>query len=107
MNHVRIKSDGTPQNTSITVDGVELENVTDFVIRGTVDSYHVVDVSLRMYIDELDIDGAIEVRRNEREAVRLSDIEAIDRAIQLIGESGVRSLMQRLIELLASEVKRE
>lgn len=59
MNHVRIKSDGTPFGTKVFVDGVELTNVVSFEVRAIGQQLHTVDV--RMYIDELEIDGPAKV----------------------------------------------
>jgi hypothetical protein len=99
--HVRIKSDGTPQNTSIFVDGVELRNVVSFEIRGTIEQLQVFDVRLRMYIDEIDVDGVLEVAR-DRDLVMMADQEAIERTVTLLGETGASALTQRLMEMLVA-----
>jgi hypothetical protein len=103
-NHVRIKSDGTPQNTSIHIDGVLLENVVSFELRGTIERLQVFDVRLRMYVDELDIDGSLEVVR-DRDLVMLADQEAIERTVTLLGETGATALTQRLMEMLVALAK--
>ncbi len=61
MNHVRVVSNGMAAGTKIFVDGVELTNVESFTVTATTDKPHTVDV--RMYIDELDIDGPVKVVR--------------------------------------------
>lgn len=101
MNHVRIKSNGEPHETKIWIDGVELLNVTRLSFTIGTQEHMLATVTATMYVDELDIDGGMHARRESREVARLTDLEALERALMLVGETGARELLDHAIRLIA------
>lgn len=98
MNRVVIKGRGDGRTIHVYVDGIELTRLTAFRITADIDNLPMIDVRLKMYLDEIDVDADVAVER--RDTVKLADIEAIDRVIHMLGDAGMNSLTQRLIELL-------
>ena len=105
MNHVRIKSNGEPMNTEIWIDGIRLENVTHLEFSIGTQEHMLATVTATMYVDELDIDGAMNAERRTREVARMTDLEALERAILLVGEKGARELLDYAIRLIAERAK--
>lgn len=105
MNHVRIESNGEPHETKIFVDGIRLENVTHLALSIGTREHMLATITATVYVDELVIDGAMNLERTAREVARMTDLEALERAILLVGEKGARELMDCAIRLIAERAK--
>jgi hypothetical protein len=105
VNHVRIATDGTPPNTHIFIDGVELTNVTHVAFEIGVDEPMIATVTARMFVNELDVQGSAVVDRVHRQAAKLADIEAIERVLLMLGTSGAQRVIEFAIGLLAERAK--
>lgn len=103
-NLIRITSDGTPGNTRVLVDGYPLTSCRRVAVVFDAHEPTMVDVTLRMYVDRVDIDGQAEV--DIRKVAPMTDAEAIERALSKLGELGMRGVIDRLIEALAEEARR-
>jgi hypothetical protein len=105
MSHVRVFSDGTPDNTRIEVDGKPLDNVVAIQLDLRVQTIPLVKVTMVMYVDEIDVVDIARVERSTREVARMSDIECLERALMLIGESGSQQIVEQAIRVLHDRIK--
>jgi hypothetical protein len=69
MNRIKIISDGTPMGTHTFIDGVELTNVTQLAVEVGVEGHMIATVTTKMYVDEIAVDGAVEVRHRAEGAL--------------------------------------
>ena len=101
MQRCRIVSDGTPHNTHVFLDGVELQNIKHIKVEIGTNERMLATVTAVVYIDELEINGNLRIERFARDVARMTNQEALERALLLVGELGASEIQQHLIELIS------
>jgi hypothetical protein len=105
VNRVSIKSDGTPEGTYVVLDGVQLNNVQAVNVDIVAGELPIAKIKLDVYLDELIVDGAVNVYTDAIAARRITDLEAIERVINLCGTGAAQQLIEELIKLVATKTE--
>lgn len=105
MNRASIKSDGTPEGTYVVLDGVQLNNVQAVNVDIVAGELPIAKIKLDVYIDELIVDGAVNVYTDAIARRRITDLEAIERVINLCGSGAAQQLLEELIKVVAAKTE--
>lgn len=105
MNHVKIVSNGFSTGTQLYLDGKPLDNVVNLRIECAPQAFVVAEVTMRCYVDEIDIEGDMQYIANVREVAKMTDVECIERAMVILGERTTDALREALIRALAEVAK--
>jgi len=107
MNHVRLvlrAPEGRITDAVIEIDGVRLQDLTSLRIEcSAADQRLMATFTARVYVEHLEVEGEAETLVNQS---TMSDVEALERAMMLLGETDGRAVLEALIQRIAELARR-